>query len=107
MTQNQEPKHAIYLDANNSYVYAMSKFFPAGRLKWTHLIVRKVYSRSRSWYPKELCQLHNDCTLAPDKVEIREKVLYKYKIMIVDLYNFLIGNVKNMVPNVFDKKYAS
>ena len=71
------------------------------------LIVRKVYSRSRSWYPKELCQLHNDCTLAPDKVEIREKVLYKYQIMIVDLYNFLIGNVKNMVPNVFDKKYAS
>ena len=36
MTQNQEPKHAIYLDANNSFVYAMSKFFPAGRLKWTH-----------------------------------------------------------------------
>ena len=28
----QESKH--YLDANNLYRYAMSKFFPTGRFKW-------------------------------------------------------------------------
>lgn len=26
-------------------------------------------------YPKKLCQLHNDCPLAPDKLEIKERML--------------------------------
>ena len=30
---NHESKH-VYLDANNLYGYAMSKFLPTGRLKW-------------------------------------------------------------------------
>ena len=48
----QESKHIIYLDANNSYAYAMSKFLPTGGFKWIELkefhwinvavIVRKV-----------------------------------------------------------------
>ena len=29
-------------------------------------------------YPKELCKLHNDYPLAPDKIEIKEKMLSKY-----------------------------
>ena len=30
----QESKHIIYLDANNLYVYVMSKFLPTSRFKW-------------------------------------------------------------------------
>ena len=30
----QESKHVIYLDANNLYGYAMSKFLPTSRFKW-------------------------------------------------------------------------
>ena len=30
----QESKHVIYLDANNLYGYAMSKFLPTGGFKW-------------------------------------------------------------------------
>ena len=30
----QEPEHIIYLDANNLYGYAMSKFLPASGFKW-------------------------------------------------------------------------
>ena len=30
----QESKHVIYLDANNLYVYAMSKFLPTRGFKW-------------------------------------------------------------------------
>ena len=30
----QEAEHIIYLDANNLYGYAMSKFLPANGFKW-------------------------------------------------------------------------
>ena len=33
----QEPKHIIYLDANNLYGYAMSKFLPTSEFKWIDL----------------------------------------------------------------------
>ena len=51
-------------------------------------------------YPKEL---HNDYPLAPDKIETNKEMLYDYQIKIFDLYNVLIGNVKKLVPNFFDK----
>ena len=33
----QESKHIIYLDANNLYVYAISKFLPTSEFKWIDL----------------------------------------------------------------------
>ena len=33
----QKPKHIIYLDANNLYVYAMSRFLPTNGFKWIDL----------------------------------------------------------------------
>ena len=33
----QESKHSIYLDGNNLYGFAMSKFLPAGGFRWTDL----------------------------------------------------------------------
>ena len=33
----QEAKHIIYLDANNLYCYAMSKFLPTSGFKWIDL----------------------------------------------------------------------
>ena len=31
-------------------------------------------------YPKELCELHNDYPLAPDKIEIKEEMLPNYQL---------------------------
>ena len=67
----QESKHIIYLDANNLYGYAMSKFFPKRGLKWIDLkeFVLNKYNSNTSKecvlevdleYPKELQELHND-----------------------------------------------
>ena len=55
-----------------------------------------------------LMELHNDYPLAPDKIEIIREMLSYYQLKIADLYNILISNVKNLVPNIFDKeKYDS
>ena len=80
----QESKH-IYLDANNLYGYAMSKFLPASGFKWIDPKVcdlNKYTSNSSKGcvfeddleYPKELRKLHNDYSLAPDKIEIKRKM---------------------------------
>ena len=55
-------------------------------------------------YPKELQELHNDYHLAPDKIEIKREMLSEYQLKIADLHNVPIGNVKKLVPNLFDKE---
>ena len=77
----QESKHAIYLDANNLYGYAMSKFHATSGFKWIdpkEFDLNKYTSISSKGcvlgvdleYPKELRELHNGYPLAPDKIEI-------------------------------------
>ena len=53
---------------------------------------------------KELCQLHNDYPLAPDKIEIKREMLSDYQVKITDLYKIPIANVKNLMSNFFDKE---
>ena len=111
----QESKHIIYLDANNLYGYAMSKFLPTIGFKWIdpkEFDLNKCTSNSSKGCvlevdlecPKELRELHNDYPLAPDKIEIKREVLSDYKLKIGDLYNIPTGNVKKLVPNFFDKE---
>ena len=113
MTENKN-QNIIYLDANNSYGYAVSNHLPTIESKWIdskkfHL---NKYSSSSSKdcvldvylkYPKELHQLHNDYPLDPDKIEIKNK-MSKYQVMIADLYNIPIGNINNLVLKSFDKE---
>ena len=78
----EESRHNIYLDANNLYGYAMSKFLPTNEFKWIDLKefeLNKYTSNSSKGcvfefdleYPKELRELHNDCSLAPSNIEIK------------------------------------
>ena len=55
-------------------------------------------------YTKELCELHNDNFLAPEKIEIRTEILSSYQLKIAEFYNIPIGNVKKLVPNCFDRE---
>ena len=89
----------------------MSKLLPSSGFKWrdpkefgmnkftTNSLKARVLKVDLE-YPKELCELHNDYPLAPDKIEIKKK-LSKYQLMITDVP---IGIVKKLVPNLFDKK---
>ena len=55
-------------------------------------------------HPKDSCELHNDYPLAPNKMEIKEKMLFKYQLLIADFHNIPIGNVKKLAPDFFDKE---
>ena len=54
--------------------------------------------------PKELRELYNDYLLAPDKIEIKRKMLSNYHLKIPDLYYIPIDNVKKLVRNFVDKE---
>ena len=110
----EESKHVIYLDANNLYGYAISKFLPTSSFKWIdpkEFEIHKYTSNSSKGcvievdleYPKELRELHNDHPLAPDKIEIKRDMLSDYQLKIADHYNIPIVIVKKLVSNYFDK----
>ena len=111
----QESKHVIYLDWNNLYDYAMSKFLLTNGFEWIdpkEFDLNKYTSNSPKGcvleadleYSKELRELHNDYRLAPYKIEIKREMFTNYQLKIADLYNIPNDNVKNLVPNFFDKE---
>ena len=90
----------------------MSTFLPIIRFKWVldkEFDLNKYTSSSSKGcaleidleYPKELCELHNDYPLAPDKLEMKKEMLPKYQQMISDFFNSPISNVKELLPNYF------
>ena len=93
--------------------YAIFRFLPTGGSKWINPeeFDSNKYSSNSSKscvlkinlvYSKELRELHNDYLDYPDKIEIKKK-LSNYQLKINDFYNILIGNVKKLVPNIFNK----
>ena len=105
----KESKHVIYLDANNLYGFATSKFLPAGGFKWIdpkEFDMNKYNSNSSKGcaievdleYPKELCELHNNDPFAADKIEIKKETFSKYQLVISNFYNNPFGYGKKLVP---------
>ena len=82
----QELKHIIYLDSNNLYGYAMSKFLPPIESKWidpkdfdlnkyTSNSSKKCVLEIHLEYSQELRELHYDYLLAPEKIEVKREML--------------------------------
>ena len=93
----------------------MSKFLPRSGFKWIdpkEFDLNKCTNNSSKGcdsevdleYSKELYELHNDYPLAPGKIEIKREILFEYQLKIADLHNIFIGNVKKLVPNLFDEE---
>ena len=111
----QESKRIIYLNMNSLYGYVMSKFLPRSGFKWIdpeEFDLNKYSSSSSTGcvlefdleHPKELCELHKDYPLAPDKIEIKKDMLPNYQLKIVNFYGIPIGTVKNWCLIFFIKK---
>ena len=114
----QEWKHIIYLDRNNLYGFAMSKFVTTGGFEWIDPKEFDLngYSSNSSTgcvlevnleYTIELHVLRNNYPLAIDKIEIKKEMLFNYQSTIVDFHKIPIGTVKTLLSNVFDKTNMS
>ena len=112
--KKQELKHIRYLDANNVHGYAISKYLSTSKMEWTdpkNFNSNKYSSNSSKGcvieiyveYAKELRELPSDYPLAQGKKEIKREISSNYHLSIVKVYNIPIGNVKKLVPNIFDR----
>ena len=104
-----------YLDMNNLYGWAMSKYLPCGRFKWLKNIdkfdIMSINDKSPIGYflevdleyPDELHELHNDYPLAPEKLAVSSDMLSKYCKKTADKYEIKVGDVKKLIPNLSNK----
>ena len=51
-------------------------------------------------YPDELQELHNDFSLAPEKIAVSSDMLSKYCKKIADEYEIKVGDVKKLISNL-------
>ena len=91
----------------------MPKFLPISGFKWIdpkEFDLNKYTSNSSKGcvlevdpeYPKELRELHNDYTLAPDKITTKREMLSDYQLKFADLYNASIGKVKQIICDIIN-----
>ena len=85
----KDSKFISYLDANNLYGWAMSKQLPTSGFEWmTHDEIDdwkhlSCFLEVDLEYPEDLHDLHNDYSLAPERVKIL--------------------NIEKLIPNLNDK----
>ena len=85
-------KYIMYLDANNLYGWAVSKYLPTGNFMWmtdkeiSKINLGKYELDSKEGlilevdleYPKELHDLHNEYPIAPENVKVSNDMLSAY-----------------------------
>ena len=94
------------LDMNNLYGWVMSEYLPYGGFKWLKNVDEfdAVSIREKTLiayflevdleYPDELHELHNDCSLAPEKLVVSSDMLSNYCKEIADKYEIKVADVK-------------
>ena len=108
-----------YLDKNNLYGWLMSEYLPYEKFEWLKNVdefdFMSINKKSDVGYflevdleyPNELHELHNDYSLAPEKIVVSNYMLSTYCRKIADEYDIKVGNVKNLIPNLGNKtKYV-
>jgi hypothetical protein len=120
-----KPKsNIIYLDANNLYGYAMSKYLPTGGFEWiepsefgkseeeqTKAILNLKDDSKKGFifmvdveYPQELHDLHNDYPLLPEKMMITKKMASPYNQELSQATDHPLTDCVKLVPNLQDKE---
>ena len=111
-------KYIMYLDANNLYGWAMSKYPPTGGFKWmtekqiNNIDLSKYKEDSDKGlilevdlkYPEKMHNLHNDYPLAPEKVKVNKDMLSNYCQEIANKFNVSTGLVHKLIPTLITKK---
>ena len=105
-----------YVDMNNLYGWAMSKYLLYGKFEWLkNFDGFDVISISENSpigyflevdlkYPDELHKLHNDYPLSPEKLAVSSDMLSRYCRKTADKYQIKVGDVKKLISNLGNKK---
>ena len=114
--KNEPSKYITYLDANNLYGWAMSKYLPTGGFKWLQQIEGLNLNQYKEdsnkglilevdlEYPEELHDLHNDYPLAPEKIKVTKEMLSDYSQKIAEKFNISTGLVHKLIPSLGKKE---
>ena len=104
-----------YLDMNNLYGWAMSKYLPYEGFKWLKNVDKfDVMSINEKCpigyflevdlkYPNELHELYNDFPLALEKLAVSCDMLSKPSKKIAEKYEIKVGGVKKLIPSSGNK----
>ena len=117
---SEESKFIVSLDANNIYGLEMSQYFPYGRFKWLSQkkidkfgVSSTVENSSDDYilevdleYSDELHELHNDYSLAPEKLKISDHMSSKSCSDIAKKYGIKVSGVRKLVLNLGKSKYV-
>ena len=102
-----------YLDMNNLYGGAMSEYLPYGGFKWVKVnneTINRVLNKSDNSlhgyflevdldYPEDLNEEHNDYSLAPEKIKVREEMLSPHQLKMKNKHDIKIGGINKLIPN--------
>ena len=123
-SKSKEDINIMYWDANNLYGWAIGcNYLPYGGFKWLSkeeierfdiflgYALHSMKENSKIGdilevdleYCKELHDIHNDYPLCPEHIPVNYKMLSNYYKDIVDKFNIKVGNVKKLIPNLYDK----
>ena len=116
---NKPSTFITYLDKSKLYGWSMSEYLPYGGFKWLEnvdkLDVNSINEKTEIRYflavdieyPDELHELHNDYSLAPEKLAVTNNMLSKYCKEIADKYDIKVVHVKKLIPKLGNKtKYV-
>ena len=116
--KNKPKVYINYHDMNNFYGDAMTQYLPYGGFKWVEVnneTVNRILNKSDNSlhgyylevdldYPEELHDIHNDYSMAPEKIRIEDKMLSPYSLEIKNGYGIKTGGINKLAPNLIPKK---
>ena len=115
--KNKENTYTNYWDVNNLYGWTMSQYLPYDNFEWmsekeiNEIDLNLVSENSEIGYMlevdleylKELINLHNDCSLAPEKIKVSKDMLSDYCLSSAKNYKIKVGEVNKLTSNLNDK----
>ena len=110
-------KYISYLEMDNLYGWAMTRYLPYGGFKWLKNVdefdVNSISEKNPIGhilevdleYPDKLHALHNDYPYAPEKFVIPYDLFSDYCKKVTDEYEIKVGDVKKLIRNLGNKTY--
>ena len=103
---------------NKLYGGAISEYLPYRGFKWiknNKETINRVLNKSDNSlhgyflevdldYPEYLHEEHNDYSLAPEKIKVKEEMLSLHQLQMKNKHDIKVGGINKVIPNLMSKK---